>query len=231
MDISIIIPTLNEEKYIGPCLQSIADQNFSGSYEVIIGDGASTDKTLDICEKYGAKVVVEKKPVISAGRRKACAKAKGRIIVSTDADIHAPVGWLDSIVTNFDGNTGTYGNVVPYDGGKLETWVCRNVMGKYMWLMGALGSPVPAGSNLAFNRKDYEGVGGFSPDLVTAEDLDLVKRLKEVGRVSYNPDSMVYVSMRRVRGWGYGGYIKFHVTNAIKYHTTGKSHDSYEPIR
>lgn len=231
MDVSVIIPTLNEEKYLGQCLQSIANQTFSGSYEVIIGDGDSKDKTLDIADEYGAKVVIEKKPVISAGRVKACEKAKGRIIVSTDADIHAPTHWIENIYSKFDGNVGSYGNVIPYDGGQIETWVCKNMMDRYMQIMGALGMPVPAGSNLSFKRKDYEKAGGFDPNIVTAEDLDLVRRLKERGTVAYNPSSEVYVSMRRVRGWGYGGYVKFHVTNAIKYHTTGKSHDFYEPIR
>lgn len=198
---------------------------------MIVGDGCSTDRTLAICDEYGAKVVVEKKPTISAGRAKACKKAKGRIIVSTDADINAPKEWLESIVTSFDGNVCTYGNIVPYDGKPIERWVCKNVMDKYMWLMGVLGNHIPAGSNLAFKRKAYEAVGGFDPNIVTAEDLDLTQRLKGIGKIAYNPDSVVYVSMRRVRGWGYPQYVKFHVTNAIKFHRTGESHDSYEPVR
>jgi len=231
MDISIIIPTLNEEKYISQCLESISRQEFSGSHEVIVGDGMSTDRTIAICEEYGAKVVIEPKPTISAGRAKACRAAKGRIIISTDADINAPKDWLEQVYSGFNGHVCTYGNIIPYDGSHLEEWVCENVMDKYMWTMDHLGKPVPAGSNLAFKRKAYEKVGGFDRDIVTAEDLDLTKRLSGVGTVAYNPNSIVYVSMRRVRGWGYPQYVKFHVTNAIKYHRTGKSHDSYEPIR
>ncbi|MFC2174386.1 glycosyltransferase [archaeon] len=231
MDVSVIIPTLNEEKYLAPCLESLSSQRFSGSYEIIVGDGCSTDKTEKICGEYGAKFVVEPKPTIAAGRQKACDKAKGRIIVSTDADIHAPAEWLDSIATQFNGNVGLYGNIVPYDGSAAEAWVCKNVMSKYMHLMDVLGKPVPAGSNLSFTRKAFKEVGGFNTELVTAEDLDLTHKLMGVGKVAYNPKGVVYVSLRRVKGWGYGNYIKFHVTNAIKYHTTGKSHDSYEPIR
>lgn len=232
MDISIIIPTLNEEKYIGQCLESISQQEFSGSHEVIVGDGVSTDRTLAICEEYGAEVATEPKPTISAGRDSACRMAKGRIIVSTDADINAPKDWLENVLSGFEqGEVCSYGNIIPYDGSHLEEWVCENVMDKYMWAMDKLGKPVPAGSNLAFTRKAYKKVGGFDRDIVTAEDLDLTKRLSAEGKVSYNPKSVVYVSLRRVRGWGYPHYVKFHVTNAIKYHRTGKSHDSYEPIR
>ncbi|MCK4327750.1 MAG: glycosyltransferase [Candidatus Diapherotrites archaeon] len=231
MDVSVIIPTLNEEKYLAPCLESLSRQEFGGSYEIVVGDGCSTDATEAICRDYGAKFLVEPKPTIAAGRQKACDAAKGRTIVSTDADIQAPVNWLDSIVSRFDGNVGLYGNIVPYDGSRTEAWMCRNVMSRYMHVMDCLGNPVPAGSNLAFKRSAFEEVGGFNTDLVTAEDLDLTKKLMGVGKVAYNPHGHVYVSLRRVKGWGYGNYVKFHVTNAIKYHATGKSHDSYEPVR
>jgi len=231
MDVSVIIPTLNEEKYLEPCLESLRNQEFSGSYEVIVGDGCSTDATEKISREYGARFLVEPKPTISAGRQTACKAAKGRIIVSTDADIQAPRGWLDSIVSGFNGNVAVYGNIIPYDGSPTETWVCKNVMSKYMALMDRLGKPVPAGSNLSFKRAAFKETGGFNTDLVTAEDLDLTHKLMQQGRVAYNPDGIVYVSLRRVKGWGYGNYVKFHVTNAIKYHTTGKSHDSYAPVR
>ncbi len=231
MDVTVIIPTLNEEKYLGQCLKSLTNQEFDGNFEMIIGDGCSKDKTHKICEEYGAKFVLEPKPTISAGRAKACEKAKGKIIISTDADINAPKEWMQSIVDGFNGNVAVYGNVVPYDGNPYETWMCKNVMDKYMWVMDKIGTPVPAGSNLSFTRKAYNEAGGFNPEIITAEDLDLVNRLKPLGKIVYSPKSVVYVSMRRVKGWGYKNYVKFHVTNAIKFHTTGKSHDSYEPIR
>lgn len=231
MDITVIIPTYNEEKYIGSCLDSLNKQDYNGSYEIIVGDGNSTDKTHAICAEYGAKVVIEPKPTISAGRQKACEFAKGRIIVSTDADAKAPKEWLESITSNFNGNVALYGNIIPYDGSKYEQWVCKHVMSKYMQFMDAIGKPVPAGSNLAFKRKAFENVGGWNKELITAEDLDLVRKLKTQGTVSYNPSGEVYVSLRRVKKWGYLNYVSFHVSNAIKYHTTGKSHNTYERIR
>ena len=231
MDISIIIPTLNEEKYLPKCLDSIAKQDYSGSYEVILGDGCSKDRTLKIAKEYGAKVVTEPKKTISAGRQKACEKAKGRIIVSTDADIIAPKDWLTKADKALEGCVGGFGYIVPYDGNGLETWMCKHVMDRWMWGMSAIRMPVPAGSNLYFQRKAFEKAGGFNTDLVTAEDLDLVTRLMKQGKVSYNPDSVVYVSLRRVQDWGYARYVLFHTTNAIKWHSTGKSHGEYGAVR
>ena len=55
MDIlfSIIIPTLNEEKYIGRTLQSIVSQKHQGQKQIIISDNGSTDKTIDIAKEFG----------------------------------------------------------------------------------------------------------------------------------------------------------------------------------
>ncbi len=52
--LSIIIPTYNSEKWISDCIQSIADQDFS-DFEIIIQDGKSADRTLEILEEYKAQ--------------------------------------------------------------------------------------------------------------------------------------------------------------------------------
>ena len=49
--ISILIPTYNSEKYIEKCLNSVISQTYP-NIEIIIIDGGSTDKTLDIVKKY-----------------------------------------------------------------------------------------------------------------------------------------------------------------------------------
>ncbi|MCD6414505.1 MAG: glycosyltransferase [Candidatus Diapherotrites archaeon] len=232
MDVSIVIPTLNEEKYLPRCLDAISRQEFNGSYEVIIGDGGSHDRTEKVALEYSAKFVVEKKPTISAGRQKACELAKGRIIVSTDADAVARADWLAKLVESIDrGNVGVYGLVEPYEGSWLERKVFGAAMLAYMGSMRVLGDDVPVGSNFAFKHKEFNKIGGFNTDLVTGEDLDLVKRLKREGNVSFNPNTIVCVSMRRVKEWGYLRFIKFHLQNAFRFHRTGKSVKSYKPVR
>ena len=62
--ISIIIPTLNEEKYLPLLLSSIKKQNFN-DYEIIIADAGSDDKTLEIVKNYNCKIKIDgKKPSI-----------------------------------------------------------------------------------------------------------------------------------------------------------------------
>ena len=83
--ISIIIPTLNEEKYIERCLKSLKNQSFR-NFEIIVSDSYSTDDTVKIAKKYGAKVVLTKKTGPAAGRNEGARKAKGSILVFLDAD-------------------------------------------------------------------------------------------------------------------------------------------------
>lgn len=55
MDVSICITTYNHEKYIEECLMSIFAQEFSGNYEIIIGNDNSSDKTETIIQKIAAE--------------------------------------------------------------------------------------------------------------------------------------------------------------------------------
>ena len=55
--ISIVIPSLNEEKFLPILLESITKQTFK-DFEVIIADAGSKDNTVEIAKKFGAKVVI-----------------------------------------------------------------------------------------------------------------------------------------------------------------------------
>ena len=57
MKVSIIIRTLNEEKYLPECLEAINRQNFEGKTEVIVVDSGSNDRTLEICADHKVKII------------------------------------------------------------------------------------------------------------------------------------------------------------------------------
>ena len=87
MKVSIIIPTLNEEKNLPRVLKSIKDymKNRSEKYEIIVVDGYSKDRTVEIAKKFGAKVIFDDVGKGSA-LRKGMKVAKGDIIITMDAD-------------------------------------------------------------------------------------------------------------------------------------------------
>ena len=85
--ISIIIPSYNEEKYIGRTLRSIRKQGYR-DIEVILADGNSSDHTRDIARhEYGnIRIVVEKERNAPKAYNKAARIARGDVLLFIDAD-------------------------------------------------------------------------------------------------------------------------------------------------
>ena len=94
-EVSVIITAYNEERFIGRCLRSIANQNFPGmEYEVIVVNDASTDKTSYALELFGdsIKVINNKKNIgLPASINKGIKAAKGDFLVRLDADDYVNV--------------------------------------------------------------------------------------------------------------------------------------------
>ncbi|MDD3939883.1 MAG: glycosyltransferase, partial [Patescibacteria group bacterium] len=99
--LSIIIPTLNEEKYLPRLLESIKRQEFS-DYEIIVSDAGSSDKTKMVAENYGANFILSNKiKHPSFQRNKGAEISKGGILLFLDADSVLPDGFLQKTVNQF----------------------------------------------------------------------------------------------------------------------------------
>ena len=68
VDISIIIRTLNEERYLGDLLRGINSQLVSLSFEIIVVDSGSTDNTISIARQYNAVLLTISREEFSFGR-------------------------------------------------------------------------------------------------------------------------------------------------------------------
>lgn len=81
--LSVAIATYNEEENISRCLESI--KNLAD--EIVVVDGSSTDKTVEIAKKYGAKVLVtDNPPIFHINKQKAIDQCSGDWILQLDAD-------------------------------------------------------------------------------------------------------------------------------------------------
>lgn len=93
MNLSIIIPTLNEEANIGeliPALHKVASQ-ISPQYEIIIVDGGSLDNTRDVAKKLNAKVIVQTRRGYGGALKEGFDVAQGEYILTLDGDLsHSP---------------------------------------------------------------------------------------------------------------------------------------------
>lgn len=103
--VSVIIPTRNEEKNIERCLKSIVDNGYA-FYEIIVVDQESTDKTVEISQKYNAKVITVEKTAIyqppAKSRNIGFKNSTGDFIYNIDADMELEMGLLKELVTIFE---------------------------------------------------------------------------------------------------------------------------------
>lgn len=122
VDISIVIRTLNEGKFLGECLASIAAQQIGEMrIEVVVIDSGSTDQTVQIAEARGARLTDIQKSEFTFGRslNRGCAFAHGRFLVLLSGHC-VPVGqhWLAELIAPLRDGTAvySYGRQVGRDG-------------------------------------------------------------------------------------------------------------------
>lgn len=233
MDVSVVVCTLNEEKRIRNALEHLRAQSFSGEYEIILADGNSSDRTLEIARPFVDRLVVEQVRRISAERQAGAQIARGGILAFTDADSSAPADWLATGMKPFEDErvVAVYGAVYFNDATPEEDRLARLAMPTFQSVFEFLGLSNPIGSNLFIRKSAFDAIGGFNTQLVTCEDLDLIKRVKKKGPIRYSPKTEMHVSARRIQKWGYLYYVYFHIGNAIRYHVFNKPKRVYEDIR
>ncbi len=231
-EISVIIPSLNEERYIGKTLDALKRQTFK-DYEIIVVDNCSKDRTREIARKY-AKVIKEKRKGIGLARNFGARIAKGKILLFLDADT-APSKNLLLLYKNAfsdDRVVVATGPILPIEKTSLFVKVSYAFVSiLFVKLSILIGRPSIVGSNFAVRRSVFEKVGGFNPKLLTYEDWELSNRLKRYGKILYLKNAVVYTSARRIFAWGVSGFFIYHVINIIKYHLTKKPRKDYPPIR
>ncbi len=95
--VSIIIAAFNEEMRIGECITSLQKQDY-GSYEIIVTDDGSTDRTVAIASSLGADVINNKHQGTAKSRNKAAQKATGDILVFLDSDMIFEPNFISKLV-------------------------------------------------------------------------------------------------------------------------------------
>lgn len=101
VNISIIIPVYNREKYIGTCLKSLIQPHMEG-IEIIVVDDGSNDKTSDICNKFSkdysfVRVIRQFNSGVAAARNTGIAAAKGKWIAWVDSDDRVSSNYIETL--------------------------------------------------------------------------------------------------------------------------------------
>lgn len=212
--LSVIVPAYKEAKTIEQCLRSIKNQTFE-NFEIIVVAGGDK-RTIEIAKRYGA--VVEDEECIGAGhaRNEGVKKAKGDVLVFTDADGVVPRDWLEKYARVFE-NTDIVacgGPIRPLKG-TMKDRVIYKINQDWLYRTTALfGFYQLSGANCAYRRKTFQKVGGFREDMSMMEDTELANRIKREGRVGFDPTNPVYSLPRRMRE---NGYLSVGVTYLKEY--------------
>ncbi len=91
IELSIVIPTLNEEGNIGRLIKKVTQLLNGINYELLVVDGSSTDNTQQEAQMAGATVIIQKERGFGSALREGFEKAKGSFILTMDADFsHEP---------------------------------------------------------------------------------------------------------------------------------------------
>ncbi|MHA1737772.1 MAG: glycosyltransferase [Candidatus Heimdallarchaeota archaeon] len=199
--VSIIVPTYNEERNIVKCLDSLKKLNYP-NYEIIISDGGSTDKTIEIAQSKIDKVVIDYNvPPGWIGKNWGCylgyKEAKGEYLLFVDADtVHKPES-LDHFIKIAIERDSALLSLFPYQ--ILEKW--WESINTFIYFASMLtyggrnsvnnpdkpNSYTASGQYMLFKRADYEVFGGHeSLKGSIVEDLALARTVKtKLRRLTY----------------------------------------------
>ncbi len=239
--ISIIIPTLNEEKVLKSTLLTLK-KDLTISHQIIVSDGKSSDGTLAIARKYADKVVFYSENIrqtISAGRNAGAEKANGEFLVFMDADcqLENPNLFLTQALLRFQHDEKLValipGIKVFSKDETLSDQIFFGFLNNYFRLMNNYFSRGDAAGEFQMIRKEaYQSVGGFRNDLIAHEDSDMFYRLSKIGRTLYDPNLTVYHSGRRAHSIGWPRLLFEWFMNTTHVIFLNKSFSKvWEPIR
>lgn len=196
--ISFIIPAHNEQDYLGRTLQSVsrAGRELGLSFETVVVNDASADRTADVAQQHGARVISVDVRQISAARNAGAKCATGEMLIFLDADTVCSAAVVGAAISalragaigggcafRFDGRVPFYGRVLQ-----------------------ALAAPlyralkIASGCFLFCTREAFQSVGGFDETLFAAEEAAMSRALRRHGRFVILREQVI-TSGRKLRAY------------------------------
>lgn len=204
-EVAIVIPTLNEERFISRCLNSIIKQTYEfEKMDVMIIDGGSNDKTKDIVTEYqkshqNIRFIENKKKIQSVAFNIGLKKSTAPYIIRLDAHAEYDSKYISLCIENLKqdekrGNVGGRCNILPFN---QSVWAQTNaILNHSRFGIGGAAfrvsneahntDSVPFG---AFPRKIIEKIGGMREDLPRGEDNEYNSRIRKAGyKIFFDPN-------------------------------------------
>ncbi len=202
--LSIIIPTLNEEKYLPRLLTSIKQQAFT-DYEIIVSDGGSSDKTEAIAKSFQARVVVDSSLRHPSVQRNNGAKiAQGEIFLFLDADSVLPDGFLPDVYQEFiKKDLAIAGFYIKFNPNRPHYNIYSFISNAICRFKQYTKHPAAIGAGIMSKRSVHEAINGFDLEVVLAEDYDYCARAVHLGKFRMLTAAKILYSSRRIEKEGF----------------------------
>ncbi|MGF1488680.1 MAG: TIGR04283 family arsenosugar biosynthesis glycosyltransferase [Prochloraceae cyanobacterium] len=176
--ISIIIPVLNEAAIILDSLQKLAKNK--GNVEIVVVDGGSRDKTVELVRSIDVKLIVSPTPGRAKQMNLGAATATGDILLFLHADTYLPKDY-QIIVTQILSQSKTVAGAFEL---AIDSQDRRLRLLEQMVNWRSRFFALPYGDQAIFlHTKVFQEIGGF-PDLPIMEDFELMRRLKSRGNIA-----------------------------------------------
>ena len=239
--LSIIIPTLNEEKVLEQTILSLRKLNIC-KYEIIVSDGKSTDKTIEIAQRYADKVIIyngDSRQTIAMGRNLGASIAKGDYLVFIDADVMIPDinHFFTKTLNSFTKSTKLVGltvyvKVFP----EMSTFSDRLIFGimnsSFYFLNNILNIGSAIGEFQMIKRDTFKKLKGYNEQIVVGEDAEMFSRLSKNGKTHTEPSLYVMHTSRRAHNVGWSSLVIFWMKNTLCLRFYKRSSiNEWKPIR
>lgn len=239
--ISVIIPTLQEERVLASTLvQFTPELRAQYGIEIIVSDGGSTDRTVDIAWKSADSVVEHgsaSKQNISQGRNSGAKRARGGILIFLNADvlIEEPEKFFSTVIRVMENDTvsGATCNVNIYpEEERFFDWAFHNIYNGYFWLLNMVGLGMGRGECHVVDGDVFRAMGGYDKNITAGEDFEFFLRLHKKGKIIFMRTLTVFESPRRFRKYGYLWVSLLWFLNAIGVLFFRRSVvDQWKPVR
>jgi rSAM/selenodomain-associated transferase 2 len=210
--ITVVIPTLNEERTLPTTLRRVAELGFD---EVLVVDGGSSDRTPEIARSFAATAGLGAPSLsfltASTGRARqmnvGAAASRSDVLLFLHADTLLPDQARLAIQQALDEPTCAGGRFdVRFDDQRMLSRVIGRMMNaRSRW------SGISTGDQALFVRREvFERLGGFA-DIPIMEDVDFSRRLKRIGAIA----ALKQQAVTSYRRWRTGGPIRTIVLMSI----------------
>jgi O-antigen biosynthesis protein len=195
--VSVVVCAYNADRTMDQCLASLEVLNYP-DYEVIVVNDGSTDRTLEISQRYPyCKIISQPNKGLSVARNVGAEAATGEIVAYTDSDCVADPDWLTYLVGKMVASdlVACGGpNFPPPENSLIPAAVAVSPGGPTHVLVSDDVAEHIAGCNMAFRRSVLLALGGFDPLYRAAgDDVDICWRFQDAGyTIGFSPAAVVW---------------------------------------